>query len=441
LADARIDGGTVRVPFCPEDVVTSLRHERYEAPYLRRRTNQSARAAALQRAYYLLRPFLSVSVRKHLQRFRLNDWKRIPFPSWPVDCTVERVFEGLMRLSLDAHGVDRIPFVWFWPDGHHSCATMTHDVETSRGRDFCEQLMDLDDSHGVKAAFQVVPEERYTVTLKYLESMINRGFEVNIHGLNHRGDLFSDREEFLRQARRINMHGRAYGAKGFRSPVLYRNAAWFDALDFEYDMSVPNVAHLDPQRGGCCSVMPFFIGKLLELPVTTTQDYTLFHILNQYSTEVWERQLAIIGENHGVASFIVHPDYVIESRARRTYTKLLERLSDLRTRARVWLALPGEINRWWRDRSQMTLEKRGSQWEVDGPGKERARVAYATVEGNRVVYRLQAILAPWTADESYSAMFGLVVLTCWLMLAVANVRPVQIRNGAIAQAAQAQSTE
>src|SRR2546425_12755629 len=38
---------------------------------------------------------------------------------------------------------------------------------------------------------------------------------------------------------------------------------WFDALDFSYDMSVPNVAHLDPQRGGCCTVMPYFVGKNL----------------------------------------------------------------------------------------------------------------------------------------------------------------------------------
>jgi hypothetical protein len=28
-------------------------------------------------------------------------------------------------------------------------------------------------------------------------------------------------------------------------------------LCFAYDMSIPNVAHLDPQRGGCCTIMPF----------------------------------------------------------------------------------------------------------------------------------------------------------------------------------------
>ena len=108
-------------------------------------------------------------------------------------------------------------------------------------------------------------------------------------------------------------------AKGFRAGVLYRKQLWYDALDFEYDMSVPNVAHLDPQRGGCCTVMPYFLGNLLELPVTTTQDYTLFNILNDYSTNLWERQIELIMEKHGLMSFVVHPDYIMGSRECRTY--------------------------------------------------------------------------------------------------------------------------
>ena len=53
-------------------------------------------------------------------------------------------------------------------------------------------------------------------------------------------------------------------------------------------MSVPNVAHLEPQRGGCCTVMPYFVGDVLELPLTTIQDYSLFHILGDYSTTLWK---------------------------------------------------------------------------------------------------------------------------------------------------------
>ena len=107
----------------------------------------------------------------------------------------------------------------------------------------------------------MVPENRYPVSKSFLDSITSRGFEVNVHDLKHDGRLYADHEEFLRRAKRINNYAREYGAQGFRSGILYRNADWYGAFEFSYDMSLPNVAHLDPQRGGCCTVMPFFIGE------------------------------------------------------------------------------------------------------------------------------------------------------------------------------------
>jgi hypothetical protein len=153
-------------------------------------------------------------------------------------------------------------------------------------------------------------------------------------------------------------------------------------------MSVPNVGHLDPQSGGCCTVMPYFIGKILEIPVTTTQDYSLFHILEDYSIDLWKHQISLILEGHGLASFIVHPDYVIEDRARATYSELLAYLSQLQSEQNVWTTLPGEVNRWWRERSQMKLVQYGGEWRIEGPGSERARIAYAVSDGQGLVYSL-----------------------------------------------------
>ncbi|HVB59215.1 MAG TPA: hypothetical protein VNE63_22650, partial [Candidatus Acidoferrales bacterium] len=90
---------------------------------------------------------------------------------------------------------------------------------------------------------------------------------------------------------------------------------WYDAFEFSYDMSVPNVAHLEPQRGGCCTVMPYFVGKILELPLTTIQDYSLFHILGDYSIDLWKQQIDLIMQRNGPVSFITHPDYLREKRA------------------------------------------------------------------------------------------------------------------------------
>ena len=70
----------------------------------------------------------------------------------------------LMSLSVKANGNQRIPFVWFWPEEYQGCVLMTHDVEHEPGRAFCGDLMDMDERHGIRSSFQVVPEERYTVS-------------------------------------------------------------------------------------------------------------------------------------------------------------------------------------------------------------------------------------------------------------------------------------
>jgi hypothetical protein len=195
---------------------------------------------------------------------------------------------------------------------------MTHDVETEAGSNFCSELMDIDDSLGFKASFQIVPERRYSISPQFVDTILNRGFEIVIQDLNHDGRLFDDRQEFLRRAKLINEYARLYGAKGFRAAVLYRKSDWYDAFDFSFDMSIPNTAHLDPQRGGCCTVMPYFIGNILELPVTTTQDYMLFYILGERSIDLWSRQIELIAEKNGLISFIVHPDYLMAEKLART---------------------------------------------------------------------------------------------------------------------------
>jgi hypothetical protein len=187
-----------------------------------------------------------------------------------------------------------------------------------------------------------------------------------------------------------------YGARGFRAAVLYRRLDWYDAFEFSYDMSVPNVGHLDPQLGGCCTVMPYFIGNVLELPLTTTQDYTLFNIFSDYSLDLWQRQIRLITENHGLVSFIVHPDYVRERGARETYVCLLAHLARLRSQGDIWMALPGEVDRWWRERAQMTIVGEGGRWRIEGPGQERARLAYANLDGDRISYTLD----PSPAEKS-----------------------------------------
>jgi hypothetical protein len=379
------DSATVQLAFDPVQVVDNLRLERYPASSIR---GKLISKGAVRNLYYAMRPFVPIAVRKQFQKVYFSRWSKLNFPSWPVDCTVENILEQLLVLAMKSRGVTEVPFIWFWPDGAHSCVIMTHDVETSSGANFCPQLMDLNDSFEIKSSFQIVPEHRYPVSESFLENIRKRGFEVNVHDLDHDGQLFSDRAEFLRRAERITRYQQLFGADGFRSAVLYRNVDWYDALEFSYDMSIPNVAHLDPQRGGCCTVFPYFIGKILELPVTTTQDYSLFHILNDYSTCLWKQQVSLIQAKHGLVSFIIHPDYIIPAKARRIYVELLDYLSQLRSQNRSWIALPREVAVWWRLRSELNLVNVGGSWRIEGNGSERAKIAYAVLRGDKLTYQI-----------------------------------------------------
>jgi len=380
-----VDSGTVHLTFDPGDIAANLRLERYVHALARDR-KEFLNSARIRQAYYLGRRFLPVRVRKHLQRVRLREWRRLPFPAWPVDCSVDRMFEQVLHLAIQARSGDPVPFVWFWPDGHAGCMILTHDVEEASGRDYCPKLMELSEGVGLRSAFQIIPEGRYEIPPSLLNQIRSRGHEINIHDLNHDGHLFREREEFLRRAAKISAYARQYGAEGFRSGVLYRNLEWYEALDFAYDMSVPNVAHLDPQRGGCCTVMPYFVNPMLELPLTTTQDYSLFHILNDYSLSLWESQIELILERHGLISFNIHPDYLIEERERALYVRLLSKLASVRDDRDVWATLPHDVNLWWRQRSQMELVQKDGTWQIVGEGSERACVAYASVNDDCVVY-------------------------------------------------------
>ncbi|MGB8523556.1 MAG: polysaccharide deacetylase family protein, partial [Candidatus Acidiferrales bacterium] len=296
--------------------------------------------------------------------------------------------EEFLRELMETSGARAVPFIWFWPKGAPNCLIMTHDVETRAGRDFTTTLMDIDDSYGIKASFQVIPETRYEVHQEYVQNIKGRGFEVNVHDLNHDGQLYQERKKFLQRAKRINEYIKKFDARGFRAGGMYRNLDWYDAYEFSYDMSVPNVAHLEPQRGGCCTVFPYFIGKILEIPLTTIQDYSLLQILNDYSIDIWKRQIEMIRKRSGLVSFITHPDYLIRPRARKIYESLLAYLRHKIEREKIWMASPGEVDLWWRARSQMRLVQQDSRWIIEGAEAERARVAFAVIEGDHLVYEV-----------------------------------------------------
>lgn len=390
-SEVRIEESRVLLPFSPDEVIGNLREEKYaDVPvsHVRRCVRTAAR-----NVYYWIRPALKVGIRRYVQQLKAAGWQRIPFPAWPLDVSVDRLMGRLLFFAMKARGMERIPFVWFWPGDYDAAAIVTHDVETAAGLRSCAELMDRDDAFGIKSSFTLIPEGRYTVPRPFVEGLKQRGFEVAIHDLNHDGTLFQLQKEFLGRCQKLRKHAAKFDACGFRSGALYRNPEWLSRLPFAYDMSVPNVGHLDPQRGGCCTVMPYTIGDLVELPLTTIQDYALFNLLGQHSIELWRNQIEGILREHGLITILVHPDYLNDEDARRVYMELLTFLKDFCSSRRIWMALPEEIARWWKQREQMNMVCQNGRWQIEGQGRERARIGWAVLNGENISYRMYAAQA------------------------------------------------
>ena len=262
IDEVKVHRCRLTLPFDATDVVDNLRYERYLGNSQANLT--AAPSPFLSKLYYSIRPIITASTRAALQRAYLHNWDKISFPRWPLDTSVDHLLEALLALIIKASGLERIPFVWFWPDGASAAAIVTHDVETAAGLEFCSSLMDIDESFGIRSSYQLVPEERYTLGPALLDEIRRRGHEINIQDLNHDGCLFRDRRKFLARVKLINEYGCRLGARGFRAALLHRNLGWYNELDFAYDMSVPCVGHLEAQRGGCCTVFPYFVGDVLD---------------------------------------------------------------------------------------------------------------------------------------------------------------------------------
>src|SRR5260370_9281883 len=144
--DVLVKDGKLSLPFDPTEIIDNLRLERYANT----RDMESSIEEFFRRLYYRLRPLMNLTMREQIQKFHARNWEKQAFPKWPLDTTVEEICETLLLKSMEAKGVDRVPFVWFWPDGASACLMMTHIVETKAGRDHCQDLMDVHDSVGIK---------------------------------------------------------------------------------------------------------------------------------------------------------------------------------------------------------------------------------------------------------------------------------------------------
>jgi peptidoglycan/xylan/chitin deacetylase (PgdA/CDA1 family) len=241
--------------------------------------------------------------------------------------------------------------VGFWPERNSCCIVLTHDVESPAGFERMEAIAELEDRFGFRSAWNL-PLDQYPIDWKRVERLRAQGFEFGAHGLRHDGMLFRSHRHFMELSPRVQSLAREHNMRGFRSPSTLRNARWISEMDFDFDSSFADTDPFEPQPGGSCSIFPYFIGDMIELPYTLPQDHTLINLLRRDPLPTWIEKMNWIAARGGMILTLTHPDYSGAGSSLRAYTELLKRLADLES---AWRALPSEVATWWRQRAGLEM--------------------------------------------------------------------------------------
>ena len=293
--------------------------------------------------YYSIKPFIPRKLQIMLRRKGVSI-KRFLYKSvWPIDEKAGKVPDGWKG----------------WPAKKQFALVLTHDIESGRGHEKCDNLIKIEKRLGFISSFNFVAEG-YKDLPELRHYLVNNGFEVGVHGLTHDGKLYTSKKIFDQQAQRINQYLKEWKAAGFRSPSMHCNLEWIHELDIEYDASTFDTDPFEPQPEGIRSIFPFWVsgnGKkrgYVELPYTLPQDFTLFVLMQEKSPDIWKRKLDWIAEKGGMALMIVHPDYLnfngrefgIDEYPSAYYEEFLGYIKS-KYRDKYWNVLPKDIARFW----------------------------------------------------------------------------------------------
>lgn len=363
---------------------SDVQHLHSEEYYLFERYKKARNKRGLLAMYYGLRPLMPRSLQLALRRVYARRQAKTAFPAWPIEPILVNMANDAMRERILQSEIGSVPLINFWPNGARAAVVLTHDVEWEYGAKNIPRVRAVEKKYGVVSSWNFVPE-RYSFDKGIFQELQAEGCEIGVHGLYHDGRDFASWEIFEERLPKMNAYIKGWKASGFRSPATHRHPDWIPLLDAEYDSSYPDTDPFEPQAGGCCSIFPFFLKNgMVELPITLPQDHTMFEILRVKNIDLWKRKSDWIIENHGLVNIIIHPDYMLSEEALGHYEEFLQYIT---SRDNLWIALPRDVASWWRERASSKLvELDGIDPIVQGPAADRATVAWASLQGTKVVY-------------------------------------------------------
>lgn len=251
------------------------------------------------KTYYCLKPLIPRALQIMMRRWRMSRRRRLFSHIWPID-----------------YGAGHPPAGWHgWPENKRFALVLKHDVDTASGQARCLQLAQMEIKMGFRSSFNFVPE-RYEVSSILRQYLKFKGFEVGVHGLKHDGRLYLSRKVFEERAPKINHYLKAWGSVGFCSPASQHNLEWICDLDIQYDSSTFDTDPFEPQPEGVRTVFPFLLDgksrnkRIVELPYTLPQDFTLFVLGRERNIDIWTKKLDWIASKRGMVLLNTHPDYM-----------------------------------------------------------------------------------------------------------------------------------
>lgn len=320
------------------------------------------------RAYYCVKRLIPRALRHRLNSAAVHARRRLEFPRWPCESALVEFWRDWLRRGLELLGAKDGWHIGFWPDQAKCCIVLTHDVESPRGFERMEQVAELEEQYGFRSAWNL-PLAQYPIDWGQVARLRARGFEFGAHGLSHDGRLFRSPRDFAELAPVLEQLAAEHGLRGFRSPSTLRDPRAIATLAFDFDSSFADTDPYEPQPGGTCSLFPFHLSRLIELPYTLPQDHTLIHLLHRSPLPVWMMKAKWIASLGGMILTLTHPDYCGDGVYLAAYEELLKRLGEIDG---AWRALPSEAAGWWRQRARLRLQLDNGQPHITGLGAARA---------------------------------------------------------------------
>ncbi len=297
--------------------------------------------------YYTVKDLIPARLRHRLNSLAIRGRRRPGFPDWPCEDALLQVWSRALAALMSRWGTRDAWHLGFWPEGRSCCIVLTHDVESPRGLAAMERMAELEERYGLRSAWNLALDQ-YPIDWDRIEALRARGFEFGAHGLRHDGRLFRSEQDFNSQAPHIIRIASEHGLRGFRAPSTLRRAQWIPRLGFDFDSSFADTDIFEPQPGGTCSIFPFFLDTVVELPYTLPQDHTLIHLLGRELLPTWIRKARWIASLGGMILTLIHPDYCGEGLYFQAYERLLQYLAGIEN---AWRALPSQVAQWWRRRT------------------------------------------------------------------------------------------